>query len=121
MIRGAAAARLREHVVEPVAVLSPHLDDAVFSCGVLSCGDLIAASGEAVVATVCAGVPPSAETLTEWDAVCGFGSARQAITARREEDRAALSTLEVCYNTVQTDRPWPGRSPPSRVPRPVSG
>ena len=92
MIRGAAAARLREHVVEPVAVLSPHLDDAVFSCG-----DLIAASGEAVVATVCAGMPPSRETLTEWNAVCGFGSARHAITARREEDRAALSALEVCY------------------------
>src|SRR4051794_9894097 len=84
MIRG----RQRDCVVEPVAVLSPHLDDAVFSCG-----DLIAASGEAVVATVCAGMPPSAETLTEWDAVCGFGSARHAIAARREEDRAALSAL----------------------------
>jgi len=88
VIRSAATVRLREHVVEPVAVLSPHLDDAVFSCG-----ELIAASGEAVVATVCAGMPPSAETLTEWDAVCGFGSARHAITARREEDRAALSAL----------------------------
>jgi LmbE family N-acetylglucosaminyl deacetylase len=85
MLRSAA---LREHVVEPVAVLSPHLDDAVFSCG-----DLIAASGEAVVATVCAGLPPRSERLTEWDAVCGFGSARHAITTRREEDRAALSTL----------------------------
>jgi LmbE family N-acetylglucosaminyl deacetylase len=83
-----STARLTEHVIEPVAVLSPHLDDAVFSCG-----DLIAASGEAVVATVCAGMPPSAEKLTEWDAVCGFGSARHAITKRREEDRAALSAL----------------------------
>jgi LmbE family N-acetylglucosaminyl deacetylase len=82
------AARLREAVAEPVAVLSPHLDDAVFSCG-----DLIASSREALVATVCAGMPPSADTLTEWDAVCGFGSARHAIAARREEDRAALSAL----------------------------
>src|SRR5262249_49263153 len=79
---------LRDHVVQPVAVLSPHLDDAVFSCG-----DLIAASGEAVVATGCAGMPPSAGTLTEGDAVCGVGSARHAITERREEDRAALSAL----------------------------
>jgi LmbE family N-acetylglucosaminyl deacetylase len=61
-----------------VAVLSRHLDDAVFSRG-----DLIAASREALVV----------DTLTEWDAVCGFGSARHAITARREEDRAALSAL----------------------------
>ena len=71
-----------------LAVISPHLDDAVFGCG-----ELIAARPGAVVITVCAAVPPQSWTLPEWDAACGFSSARQALLARRREDRSALEFL----------------------------
>lgn len=44
--------------------------------------------------TVFAGMPDAAEQLTDWDARCGFYSAREAVLARREEDRQALALLE---------------------------
>jgi LmbE family N-acetylglucosaminyl deacetylase len=69
-------------------VVSPHLDDAVFSCG-----DWLAAHPGALVATVFAGSPAHAAPLTPWDAACGFVDARHAMSARREEDRSALATL----------------------------
>ena len=69
-------------------VVSPHLDDAVLGCGVF-----LARAPGATVVTVCAGVPRPDSQLTEWDAACGFGSAREAIEARRDEDRQALATL----------------------------
>jgi LmbE family N-acetylglucosaminyl deacetylase len=69
-------------------VLSPHLDD-----GVLSCGDALAARPGAVVVTVFAGCPPDDTPSTEWDRASGFGSAREAIDARRAEDREALRRL----------------------------
>lgn len=73
----------------PCALLvSPHLDDAVFSCG-----DWLAAHPGALVVTVFAGSPPHATGLTPWDAACGFGDAGQAVAARRDEDRAALAML----------------------------
>lgn len=40
-----------------------------------------------------AGVPPAFDALTAWDAQAGFSSAAQAVTRRRQEDRAALDTL----------------------------
>jgi LmbE family N-acetylglucosaminyl deacetylase len=69
-------------------VISPHLDDAVFGCG-----DLIAAHPGSTVATVFAGAPEKFRGLTEWDAICGFLSAREAVLARRAEDRTALGVL----------------------------
>ena len=72
----------------PLLVVSPHLDDAVFGCG-----DLIAAHPGSTVVTVFAGVPEGFRSLTEWDAVCGFLSAREAVLARRREDRTALGAL----------------------------
>lgn len=72
-----------------LAVISPHLDDAVFGCG-----ELLAARPGAVAITVCAAVPDDACMLPEWDAACGFGSAREAQLARRCEDRAALDSLQ---------------------------
>lgn len=69
-------------------VVSPHLDDAVFSCG-----DWLAAHPGTLVATVFAGVPRGAQALTPWDAASGFADAREAVAARREEDRAALAML----------------------------
>ncbi|HET9662899.1 MAG TPA: PIG-L family deacetylase [Burkholderiales bacterium] len=69
-------------------VISPHLDDAAFACG-----DLLAAHPGSTVVTVFAGIPEGFSDLTEWDAVCGFVSARDAVLARRREDETALSVL----------------------------
>jgi LmbE family N-acetylglucosaminyl deacetylase len=71
-----------------VLVLSPHLDDAAFSCG-----ELIAQFPGAVVATVFAGIPSDTTPLTKWDTTSGFSSGRQAVSLRREEDRNALGIL----------------------------
>ncbi|QOT81907.1 PIG-L deacetylase family protein [Cupriavidus basilensis] len=70
-------------------VISPHLDDAVFSCG-----ELMAALPGALVITALAGLPPVAMSAPPWDATAGFASARQAVLARREEDRIGLAMLE---------------------------
>ena len=71
-----------------VVAISPHLDDAVFGCA-----ELLAAHPRAAVITVFAGVPDESQPLTDWDAGCGFSSSREAMLARREEDREALSLL----------------------------
>jgi LmbE family N-acetylglucosaminyl deacetylase len=73
-------------IPERLLVISPHLDDAVFGCSAL-----LGAHAGACVATVFAGVPGDDVPLPEWDATCGFASARQAMLARREEDRRALA------------------------------
>ena len=70
-------------------VISPHLDDAVFGCG-----DLLAAHPGSIVVTVFAGIPERFHGLTEWDAVCGFLSAREAVMSRRREDESALAHLD---------------------------
>jgi len=81
-------ARSRQHEPPGLAVVSPHLDDAVFACG-----HLLARQRGAVVVTLFAGIPPAGRALPEWDAACGFASARQAMLARRREDHAALTAL----------------------------
>ncbi|MDR5780666.1 PIG-L family deacetylase [Caballeronia sp. LZ065] len=68
-------------------VISPHLDDAVFSCGAL-----LAAGTDALVCTVFAGTPEM-PMVTGWDTACGFSDAHQAMEARRAEDIAALEIL----------------------------
>lgn len=69
-------------------VISPHLDDAVFSCG-----EWIAAHPGCTVLTVFAGAPAEARHSTAWDRRCGFDNAADAVAARRHEDRVALSLL----------------------------
>ncbi|SPR99094.1 PIG-L family deacetylase [Cupriavidus taiwanensis] len=71
-----------------VTVISPHLDDAVFSCG-----GLIAAARAARVVTVFAGVPPADMAAPDWDQAAGFASAEQAVLSRRREDNHALTML----------------------------
>ncbi|NUO87097.1 MAG: PIG-L family deacetylase [Cupriavidus sp.] len=71
-----------------VTVISPHLDDAVFSCG-----GLIAAARAARVVTVFAGVPPADMPAPDWDQAAGFASAEQAVLSRRREDNHALTML----------------------------
>lgn len=68
-----------------IMVISPHFDDAVFSCG-----HLLAALPGSTVVTVCTALPEKPDILTDWDQRCGFSSAAQAMQARREENRAAL-------------------------------
>lgn len=73
----------------PVVVVSPHLDDAVLSCGRL----LFAAPGSTVV-TVLAGRPAVDAGLTPWDAASGFAAGDDVVGARRAEDRAALACVD---------------------------
>ncbi|MCC8404469.1 PIG-L family deacetylase [Paraburkholderia sp. MMS20-SJTN17] len=68
-------------------VISPHLDDAVLSCGLL-----IAAHPGTVVCTVFTAPPPRNMT-TDWDRASGFADAFEAMRARRREDREALGLL----------------------------
>jgi LmbE family N-acetylglucosaminyl deacetylase len=68
--------------------VSPHLDDAVFSCG-----ELIAHHAGALVVTVFSGAPPGFDELTDWDEASGFLSAEEAVSSRKQEDYAALHLL----------------------------
>jgi LmbE family N-acetylglucosaminyl deacetylase len=77
-------------VEPPVAVVSPHLDDAV-----LGCGQLLDAYPGAVVVTLFAGRPPRERRrrVTPWDADAGFDPGDDVVAARRAEDAAALGLL----------------------------
>jgi len=72
-----------------VLVISPHLDDGVFSCG-----RWLAGHPGSTVLTVFAGAPGAESALTDWDARCGFASGTEAVRLRREEDRRALELLQ---------------------------
>jgi LmbE family N-acetylglucosaminyl deacetylase len=69
-------------------IVSPHLDDAVFSCG-----DWMARQSDVLVGTVFTATPAEDLMRTEWDARCGFVDAEQAMRARIAEDDRALSLL----------------------------
>ncbi len=70
-------------------VISTHLDDAV-----LSVGQFLGASPDAVVVTVLAGMP-GPDTVDPYDRGCGFANSEQAIRHRRGEDETALRMLGV--------------------------
>jgi LmbE family N-acetylglucosaminyl deacetylase len=75
-----------------VAIVSPHLDDAVLSLGAA----IAAWGGEGVevrVVTVLAGNPDSAAPARPWDRSVGFMTAGEAARARREEDRLACEII----------------------------
>ena len=69
-------------------VVSPHFDDAVFSCGAL-----LATHPDAVVCTVFA-APPEQDMHTKSDNEAGFASAHEAVHARTLEDNHALEVLD---------------------------
>lgn len=71
-----------------VVAISPHFDDAVFSCG-----NWLATRPGSTVLTVYSGVPHSGTPLPDWDRRCGFERADQAMLARHEENRAAMAVL----------------------------
>ncbi|HZR14198.1 MAG TPA: PIG-L family deacetylase [Acidimicrobiia bacterium] len=79
--------RIRTDVLARVAVVSPHLDDAV-----LSAGRFLAANPGTVVVTAFAGTPPG-RPLSRWDRRCGFAEGDDVAAARRQEDERALALL----------------------------
>lgn len=78
----------------PLAVVSPHLDDAVLSLGATIA--MVARQGIPVqVITVLAYDPDHDEPSGRWDLKCGFPSAFTAMRARRTEDARACELLGV--------------------------
>jgi LmbE family N-acetylglucosaminyl deacetylase len=73
-------------VQSSIAILSPHLDDAV-----LSCWHQVAGPDKVAVINVFAGVPPAGAQVGWWDRLTGHDDARAVVRARRAEDRAALA------------------------------
>jgi LmbE family N-acetylglucosaminyl deacetylase len=71
-----------------LVVVSPHLDDGVFSCG-----EAIAESPGALLVTVMAGHPTSYSSVTPWDSASGFEPDEDVMEARRDEDRRAALVL----------------------------
>lgn len=74
-----------------LVVISPHLDDAVFSCGTLIAAQAVARQRPLIV-TVCAGVPDG-DFVTQLDQAAGFATSREAVLRRREEDLEAAAIL----------------------------
>ncbi|MFE6732366.1 PIG-L deacetylase family protein [Streptomyces californicus] len=70
-------------------VISPHFDDAALSLA----GLLPALPGPLAVVTVHGGPPAPGLPVSGWDALCGFGSAREAYEARRSEDARSCALL----------------------------
>lgn len=72
-------------------MISPHLDDAVFSCGTLIAAT--AFTQRVLIMTVCAGIPEEDAPLASLDAAAGFRSSREAVLARRAEDARAARII----------------------------
>lgn len=74
--------------MDALVIASPHLDDAV-----LSCGQLMAGRADTTVVTVFAGLPADEVELTDFDARSGFTSGDAAVRSRRTEDGNATRLL----------------------------
>src|SRR5690554_6399989 len=72
----------------PLVVVSPHYDDAVFSCG-----NLLSTLPASTVVTVYSGLPDNPELATDWDRRCGFANAGEAMATRANENGMALASL----------------------------
>lgn len=84
------------------AIISPHLDDAV-----LSCGQLMGGWPNMTVITVCAGIP-EAGFVSQYDEDSGFDSSRWAMVTRRAEDTRAVHRLGgQCFWLDQMDGAYP--------------
>ena len=75
-----------------VAVLSPHLDDGVFSLGA-AISETVRLGAAVSLITVFAGDPNSTRPASPWDRRFGFELAGEAARARRDEDRRACAVL----------------------------
>lgn len=74
-------------------ILSPHLDDAVFSCWHLI------NQPDTEVITIFAGVPAN-NTTTLWDRLCGEPNSATMMRARRKENESALSASNISYRNL---------------------
>jgi LmbE family N-acetylglucosaminyl deacetylase len=92
-----------------VAVISPHLDD-----GVLSCGDLLAERPGSVVLTAFAGRPSVYPPRTSWDERAGFAPGADVVAARRQEDERALTMLGARPRWLDFPDPQYGSKPTQR-------
>jgi len=91
-----------------VAVVSPHLDDAVLSLGAFI-HNLSRRGVEIAIVTVLAGDPDARTDAGPWDQQCGFRTLGAAARARRAEDERACHVLGaspvwLSYNDEQYDR-----------------
>lgn len=77
------------HDLDRVLVVSPHLDDAVMSCGAL----LLAHPGATVVTMFAASPAEYADPLNEHDQDCGFRPGDDTMAVRRAEDVRALAAV----------------------------
>src|SRR4051812_8706982 len=71
-----------------IVILSPHLDDGVFSLGATALA-YRAAGARVRIVTVFANDPESDAAPSEWDVRSGFDSLRRSAGARRREDTLA--------------------------------
>jgi LmbE family N-acetylglucosaminyl deacetylase len=75
-----------------VVVVSPHLDDGVFSLGAgIACATRKGA--DVTVLTVLAGDPSSTAPAGPWDAAAGYATAGEAARARQLEDEEACGLV----------------------------
>lgn len=88
-----------------VVVLSPHLDDGVFSLGA-GISRHARRGGRVRVLTVFGGDPDTGAPASEWDQLPGWSSERQAVLARRKEDVTAthLVGAEACWLTYADEQ-----------------
>ena len=90
----------------PTLMLSPHLDDAVFSCW-----STLTGPGEVTVVNVFTALPP-AGVRASWDAITGFEDSRAGMRRRLAEDREALALAgRVPVNLGLVDRQYRRRAP----------
>jgi LmbE family N-acetylglucosaminyl deacetylase len=103
--------------MDRLLVISPHLDDAVISCGAL-----MLANPGAIVATLFAASPDEyTNPLNEHDTACGFQPGDDTMAVRRDEDVRALAAvgaeprwLDFCQNS-HAARAEPLAIPPGAV------
>jgi LmbE family N-acetylglucosaminyl deacetylase len=94
--------RLRRRVL----VVSPHLDDAIFSLGA-TIARHGRTGGQTTILTVFAGDTASAAPAGEWDRRAGFSTAGQAALVRRQEDRSACGILDArCVQLAEEDEQY---------------
>jgi LmbE family N-acetylglucosaminyl deacetylase len=82
----------RAQLDSDIVVVSPHLDDAVFSLGA-AVSRTVRTGTEATILTVLAGDPSSSAPAGEWDRQAGFQTAGEAARVRRDEDTLACGLL----------------------------
>jgi LmbE family N-acetylglucosaminyl deacetylase len=75
-----------------IAVVSPHLDDAVLSLGA-AIARWTRSGSHVVIVTVLANNPDLAGRAAQWDRRAGFATRREAATKRRAEDARACAIL----------------------------